>query len=100
MEFFCHRVWDLTFIIVDVSLVKLSALFSPKICANGSLVTDDLSLNLLNKIDAGGEDIVLRIVLVGEPWTCQFDSESKVQSNQWLARGSLGFIKFKAESFE
>ena len=42
-------------------------------------------------------DFVKRIVTVDETWIYQHDPESKMQSIQWLPKGSTGSIKFKSE---
>ena len=57
----------------------------------------DLSLALLTRIEANESNFFERVITGDETWIYQYDPESKVQSKQWLPRGSAGPIKFKAE---
>ena len=57
----------------------------------------DLSLALLTRIEANESNFFERVITGDETWIYQYHPESKVQSKQWLPRGSAGPIKFKAE---
>ena len=56
-----------------------------------------LSMSLLSKIEAIDYDFMEQIVTVDETWIYQYNPESKMQSMQWLPKGSTGPIKFKSE---
>ncbi|KFD47942.1 hypothetical protein M514_11175 [Trichuris suis] len=81
-----------------LGLRKLSARWVPKALREEQLVRHvNLSRDLLTKIEANETRFFDRIVTRDETWIYQYDPESKIQSKQWLPRGSAGPVKFKAE---
>lgn len=82
----------------DLGLSKLSARWVPKALQQNQLnLRSDLSLALLTRIEANEANFFERVITGDETWIYLYDPESKVQSKQWLPRGSAGPIKFKAE---
>ena len=82
----------------NLGLSKLSARWVPKALRDDQLdQRAELSLALLTKIEANEAEFFARIVTGDETWIHQYDPESKIQSKQWLPRGSAGPVKFKAE---
>ena len=57
----------------------------------------ECALNLLNHLITDSEDFHRRLVTENETWIYQYDPESKIQSKEWLPRGSSGPRKFRAE---
>ena len=57
----------------------------------------NLSTAILLKIEADEDRFFDRIITGDETWVYQYDPETKLQSKQWLLRGSSGPIKFKSE---
>ncbi|KFD56292.1 hypothetical protein M513_02747 [Trichuris suis] len=81
-----------------LGLRKLSALWVPKALREEQLVRRvNLSRELLTKTEANVTVFFDRMVTGDETWIYQYDPESKIQSKQWLPRGSAGPVKFKAE---
>jgi len=81
-----------------LGLSKLSARWVPRALRDEQLVQRaDLSNSILLKIQADEDAFMGRIVIGDETWIYQYDPESKIQSKQWLPRGSAGPVKFKAE---
>ena len=81
-----------------LGLSKLSARWVPKALRDDQLAQRaDLSLTLLTTIERDEMDFMEKIVTGDETWIHQFDPESKIQSKQWLPKGSPAPIKFKAE---
>ena len=82
----------------DLGFSKLSARWVPKALQQNQMnLRSDLSLALLTTIEANESNFFERVITGDETWIYQYDPESKVQSKQWLPRGSAGPIKFKAE---
>ncbi|KFD62063.1 hypothetical protein M514_25782 [Trichuris suis] len=73
-----------------VGLRKLSARWFSK-------ALREEQLELLTKIEANETGFSDRIVTGDETWIYQYDPESRIQSKQWLPKGSAGPVKFKAE---
>ena len=67
------------------------------VASNQLVQSAELSKTLLSKIKAINGNIIKRIVMVDETWSHQYDLESKMQSMQWLLKGSTGPIKFNSE---
>ena len=81
-----------------LGLSKLSAKWAPKALQENQLVQRaELSMSLLSKIEAIDNDFMEQIVTVVATWIYQYNPESKIQSMQWLRKGSIGPIKFKSE---
>ncbi|KFD66117.1 hypothetical protein M514_21631 [Trichuris suis] len=81
-----------------LGLRKLSARWVPKALREEQLVRRvNLSREPLTKIEVNVTGFFDRIVTGDETWIYQYDPESKIQSKQWLPRGSAGPVKFKAE---
>ncbi|KFD70534.1 hypothetical protein M514_17327 [Trichuris suis] len=81
-----------------LGLRKLSARWVPKALREEQLDRRvNLSRELLTKIEANETGFFDRIVTGDETWIYQYHPESKIQSKQWLPRGSAGPVKFKAE---
>ena len=57
----------------------------------------DLGVSLLNLIETNEDEFHSKIVTGDETWIYLFDPENKIQSKQWLPKGSDGPKKFKAE---
>ena len=71
-----------------LGLSKLSARWAPKAFQKDQLVQRaEFSMSLLSKIEAIDNDYMERIVTVDETCNYQYDSESKMQSMQWLPKG-------------
>lgn len=81
-----------------LGMSKLSARWVPKALRPEHLAARvDNSLNFLNRYDANPENFLSRLVTGDETWIYQYDPESKIQSKQWLPKGSSGPVKFRAE---
>jgi histone-lysine N-methyltransferase SETMAR len=82
----------------DLGLSKLSAHWIPKaLCKDQLAQRCDHSLSLLTRIEADEANFFDRCITGDETWIYQYDPESKIQSKQWLPRGTSGPVKFKAE---
>ncbi len=80
----------------NLSLRKLSARWVPKALREDQLhQRAELSLAVLTKIESDESEFFDRIVTGDETWIHQYDPESKIQSKQWLPRGSAAPVKFK-----
>lgn len=56
-----------------------------------------LTKSILNRVESGEKDFLQRIVLSDGTWIYVNDLESKIQSVQWLLRGSKGLVKCETE---
>ncbi|KFD66990.1 hypothetical protein M514_20856, partial [Trichuris suis] len=83
---------------LEYCMKPLLARWVPKALREEQLVRRvNLSQELLTKIKANETWFLDRIVTGDETWIYQYDPESKMQSKQWLPRGSAGRVKFNAE---
>lgn len=82
----------------DLGLSKLSARWVPRaLRPDHKARRSECALDILNRLDNDEEDFFRRLVTGDETWIFQYDPESKVQSKEWLPRGSNGPKKFRAE---
>ena len=82
----------------DLGLSELSARWVPKALRPDQLVLrSNMSLATLNEIEVDEEQFLNRIITEDEICIYQYDPETKLQSKQWLPRGSSGPFKFKSE---
>ena len=80
----------------NLGLSELSARWVPKaLCEDQLHQRAELSLAVLTKIESNESEFFDRIVTGDETWIHQYDPESKIQSKQWLPRGSAAPVKFK-----
>ena len=80
----------------NLGLSKLSARWVPKALREDQLnQRAELSLAVLTKIESNEAEFFDQIVTGDETWIHQYDPESKIQSKQWLPRGSAAPVKFK-----
>lgn len=81
-----------------LGLSKLCARWVPKALREEQrMQRADNAIQFINRFDHDREDFYSRLVTGDETWIYQYDPESKIQSKQWLPKGSSGPIKFKAE---
>jgi histone-lysine N-methyltransferase SETMAR len=81
-----------------LKLSKLSARWVPKALRDEHRSQRaEQAIAFLNRLDADAEEFYDRLVTGDETWIYQYDPESKIQSKQWLPRGSSGPTKVKAE---
>ena len=81
-----------------LGLSKLSARWVPRLLRpEHRMQRTECAINLLNQLDADPDDFYQRLVTGDETWIFQYDPESKLQSKEWLPRGSRGPKKFRAD---
>ena len=81
----------------NLELSKLSARWVPHMLRpEHKAQRIECATNLLNRLDTDREDFYARIVTGDETWIFQYDPESKIQSKEWLPRGTPGPKKFRA----
>ena len=82
----------------NLGLSKLSARWVPKALRQDQMDRRaDLSLCLLNRFETNEDEFLSKIVTGDETWIYLFDPENKIQSKEWLPKGSDGPKKFKAD---
>ena len=82
----------------NLGLSKLSARWVPKaLRPDQQNLRSDLSLTLLNKIEADEEQFLAKIITEMKLGFTSMILSPKKQSKQWLPRGSSGPIKFKSQ---
>lgn len=87
-----------TIISETLGLSKLSARWVPRaLRPEHKIQRIECAINLLNSLQVDSENFFRSIVTGDETWIYEYDPESKIQSKEWLPRGSRGPIKFKAE---
>ena len=81
-----------------LGLSKLSSRWASKALEKDQLVQRaELSMSFLSKIEVIDNDFMEQIVTVDETWIYQYNLECKIESMQWVPKGSTGPIKFKFE---
>lgn len=82
----------------NLGLSKLSARWVPRqLRPEHKSQRIECALNLLNHLNDDPENFYRRLVTGDETWIYQYDPESKIQSKEWLPRGTVGPRKFRAE---